>query len=179
MAESLDKSERTEEDVKKNVALYGVMVALAFIFSYVESLIPFGAILGIPGVKLGLANLVVLVALYTMRTRDAFVISIVRIVLVGFSFGNMYSSLYGLCGGLLSFAVMALLRKADWFGMMGVSLVGGIFHNLGQLMVAIFIVENVRVAYYFPPLILAGTVAGAVIGIVGKLVVSRVKHLIV
>ena len=83
--------------MKANVAKYGVLVALAFIFSYIETLIPFEMI-GIPGIKLGLANLVVVVAMYTMRTGDAFVISLVRIVLVGFTFGNLYSAVYGLCG---------------------------------------------------------------------------------
>ena len=127
--------------MKKNVAWYGVMIALAFIFSYVETLIPFEMI-GIPGIKLGLANLVVVVALYTMRTRDAFVISIVRILLVGFTFGNPYSAIYGLAGGLLSFTVMAVLKKLDLFGAFGVSLVGGIMHNVGQLVVAIIVVNN-------------------------------------
>ena len=96
--------------MKANVAKYGVLVALAFIFSYIETLIPFEMI-GIPGIKLGLANLVVVVAMYTMRTGDAFVISLVRIVLVGFTFGNLYSAVYGLCGGLLSFAVMVLIKR--------------------------------------------------------------------
>jgi len=162
--------------MRKNVARYGVLVALAFIFSYVETLIPFEMI-GIPGIKLGLANLVVLVAMYTLRLRDAFVISLVRILLVGFTFGNPYSAIYGLCGGLLSFAVMALLKKTDWFGTIGVSLAGGIFHNVGQLMVAIFVVENVNVAYYFPPLLIAGAITGAIIGIVTDMIVRRIKRM--
>lgn len=162
--------------MRKNVARYGVLVALAFIFSYVETLIPFEMI-GIPGIKLGLANLVVLVAMYTLRLRDAFVISLVRILLVGFTFGNPYSAIYGLCGGLLSFGVMALLKKTDWFGTIGVSLAGGIFHNVGQLMVAILVVENVNVAYYFPPLLIAGAITGAIIGIVTDMIVRRIKRM--
>ena len=162
--------------MKKNAAKYGVLVALAFIFSYLETLIPFEMI-GIPGIKLGLANLVVVVAMYTMRIRDALIISLVRILLVGFTFGNPYSAIYGLCGGMVSFAVMAVLKKADWFGITGVSLTGGIFHNIGQLLVAVFVVENIRVAYYFPPLLIAGATTGAVIGIVAGMVVRRIKML--
>ncbi|MCX4317172.1 MAG: Gx transporter family protein [Lachnospiraceae bacterium] len=162
--------------MKANVAKYGVLVALAFIFSYIETLIPFEMI-GIPGIKLGLANLVVVVAMYTMRTGDAFVISLVRIVLVGFTFGNLYSAVYGLCGGLLSFAVMVLIKKADWFGIVGVSLTGGIFHNIGQLIVAVLVVENVKVAYYFPPLLIAGAITGTVIGIVAGMIARRLKQL--
>ena len=161
---------------KKNVAWYGVMIALAFIFSYVETLIPFEMI-GIPGVKLGLANLVVVVALYTMRTRDAFVISIVRILLVGFTFGNPYSAIYGLAGGLLSFALMALLKKIDIFGTFGVSMVGGICHNAGQLIVAMLVVENVNLMYYMPILGISGAITGAVIGIVAEMIIVRIKKI--
>lgn len=160
----------------KKVAMYGVLVALAFIFSYVETLIPFEMI-GIPGIKLGLANLVVLVAMYVLRSTDAFVISLVRIALVGFTFGNPYSALYGLAGGLLSFAVMALGKRVGWFGMMGISLLGGISHNVGQMLVAIRVVENVRVSYYFPVLMISGAITGAVIGLVAEQIVKRLKKL--
>ena len=162
--------------MKKNVAWYGVMIALAFIFSYVETLIPFEMI-GIPGIKLGLANLVVVVALYTMRTRDAFVISIVRILLVGFTFGNPYSAIYGLAGGLLSFTVMAILKKLDLFGSFGVSMVGGICHNAGQLIVAMIVVENVNLMYYMPILGISGAITGAVIGIVAEMIVVRIRKI--
>ena len=152
------------------------MIALAFIFSYVETLIPFEMI-GIPGIKLGLANLVVVVALYTMRTRDAFVISIVRILLVGFTFGNPYSAIYGLAGGLLSFTVMAVLKKLDLFGAFGVSMVGGICHNAGQLIVAMLVVENVNLMYYMPVLGISGAITGAVIGIVAEMIVVRIRKI--
>ena len=162
--------------MKANVARYGVLVALAFIFSYIETLIPFEMI-GIPGIKLGLANLVVVVAMYTMRTWDAFIISLVRILLVGFTFGNLYSAVYGLCGGLLSFVVMVLIKKADWFGIVGVSLTGGIFHNIGQLIVAMLVVETFSVIYYVPVLLTAGMLAGLVIGIAANGMLRRLKGL--
>ena len=160
--------------MKSNVAKYGVLIALAFIFSYVETLIPFEMI-GIPGVKLGLANLVVVVALYTMRPRDAFVISLVRILLVGLTFGNPYSAVYGLCGGLLSFFVMLLLSKIKTFGTLGVSLLGGIAHNIGQMIVAMIVVENMRLAYYLPVLMISGAITGAAIGIVAEMVIVRLR----
>ena len=160
--------------MRKNVAWYGVLIALAFIFSYVETLIPFEMI-GIPGVKLGLANLVVVVAMYTMRTRDAFIISLIRILLVGFTFGNPYSAIYGLCGGVLSFAAMALVKKIGAFGTFGVSMVGGIFHNAGQLLVAMVVVDNPNIAYYMPVLGISGAITGAVIGIVAEMIIVRIK----
>lgn len=162
--------------MKKNVARYGVLIALAFIFSYVEAQIPFEVLLGLPGIKLGLANLVIVVALYTMKLRDALLISLVRVFLVGFTFGNLSMAIYSLCGGLLSFGVMALLKKLDWFGVMGVSLAGGIFHNIGQLVVAVLIMENVKIAYYFPPLMIAGAITGAAIGIVADIIMARLRR---
>lgn len=160
-------------DMWKNVAKYGVLIALACIFSWLETLIPFEMI-GIPGVKLGLANLVVVVALYYMRPRDAFVISMVRIVLVSFSFGNPYGALYGFAGGVLSFAVMAVIKKTKLFGAFGTSLIGGIFHNVGQIVVAMIVVENVRISYYLPVLMISGAITGAVIGIIAEMVLKRI-----
>ena len=128
--------------MKNRVAYFGVFTALALIFSYVESLIPIQ--LGIPGVKLGLANLIIVIALYKMRLSEVFLLSIVRILLSGFLFGNYFSILYSLAGGLLSLAVMALLKKTGDFSVMGISMAGGVFHNVGQLVVAMMVVEPVR-----------------------------------
>jgi putative ABC transport system ATP-binding protein len=119
---------------KKKTAYLGVYLALALICSYVESLIPF--YFGIPGVKLGLTNIVVVLMLYCVGTKEALAVSALRIVLAGFLFGNMFSILYSLAGGLLSFFVMYLLKRMKWFGVLPVSVSGGIFHNVGQLIVA-------------------------------------------
>lgn len=156
----------------KKIAMYGLLLALAFIFSYIEGLVPTP-----PGIKLGVANMVVLVALYQLGTRDAFIISIVRIVLVGFTFGNLYSMLYGLAGGLLSFAVMALLKNSKHFGMLGVSVAGGVTHNLGQIVVAMLVVERHEIIYYYPLLLLSGIVAGIMVGLLATLVLKRMKKL--
>lgn len=158
----------------KNVALFGMMVALAFTFSYLESLIPFN--FGIPGVKLGLANLVVVVALYTMKPAEAFSIAVIRIFLAGLTFGNAYSIAYSLCGGILSFAVMLLMKKTK-LSIVGVSMMGGISHNIGQIIVAAIVMETARIAYYLPVLLVAGLATGLLLGIVSKLIVSRIEKI--
>ena len=131
---------------KKKTAYLGVYLALALICSYVESLIPF--YFGIPGVKLGLTNIVVVLMLYCVGTKEALEVSALRIVLAGFLFGNMFSILYSLAGGLLSFLVMYLLKRMKWFGVLPVSVSGGIFHNVGQLIVAAYVVENYNIFYF-------------------------------
>ncbi|MGN6715193.1 heptaprenyl diphosphate synthase [Anaerocolumna jejuensis DSM 15929] len=152
------------------VAYYGIFVALAFVFSFVEVLIPIS--LGIPGIKLGLANIVVLTALYALGPKEAFFISCVRIVLVGFTFGNMASLLYSLAGGLLSWLVMCLLKKIKGFSMIGVSLAGGISHNIGQIFVAALMLKTTSVIYYLPVLLIAGTITGILIGILGGMLLK-------
>lgn len=149
-------------------------MALAFTFSYLESLIPFN--FGIPGVKLGLANLVVVTALYTMKPAQAFSIAVIRIFLASLTFGNVYSLAYSLCGGILSFLVMLPAKKTK-LSVIGVSVLGGIFHNLGQITVAAFVMETIRIAYYFPVLLIAGLMTGLLIGIVARLIISRIEKI--
>lgn len=161
-----------KRDKIKSIALFGMMVALAFTFSYLESLIPFD--FAIPGVKLGLANLVVVVALYTMKPSEALCIVIIRIFLAGLTFGNAYSLAYSLCGGLLSYAVMLLFKKTK-LSIIGVSMLGGIFHNIGQIIVAAIVLGTARIAYYLPVLLVSGVATGLAIGVVSKLITDRVK----
>lgn len=146
----------------KRVAYCAMLTALAMIFGYVEVLIPFG--LGIPGVKLGLANIVIVLALYFLPAYQAFAIQLMRIVLVSFLFGNPSMMLYSLAGGMLSFVVMLLMKKRDAFSITGVSIAGGVSHNIGQLIVAVLVVQNLRIAFYFPVLIMAGLITGCLIG---------------
>jgi heptaprenyl diphosphate synthase len=143
-----------------------MFVALAFVFSYIEVLIPFSAV-GVPGFKLGLANIVVLTALYAMGAKEAFVISCIRIVLVGFTFGNMFSILYSLAGGLLSWLVMCLCKKIKSLSIVGVSIAGGISHNVGQIIMAAIVLQTKSVGYYLPVLLITGTVTGLLIGLLG------------
>ncbi len=160
-----------KNDRTVRIVLYGMMIALAFVFSYLEHLIPLN--IGIPGIKLGLGNLVVLIALYTLGTGGAFVIAVVRIVLTGLTFGGLFSMLYSLAGGLLSFVVMALLSRSGRLHIAGVSICGGVMHNIGQLAVAMLVLETVNVWFYLPVLLISGAVTGVVIGIVGGLLVER------
>lgn len=158
----------------KKVAYLGLLIALEFIFSYVECLIPIH--LGVPGVKLGLANLVVIVAIYTFGEKAAFCLSAVRIILVAFTFGNLSGMLYSLAGGMLSFLVMAGAKKTGILSVKGVSVLGGVFHNIGQLGMAILMLETSTLIFYLPVLMIAGTIAGLVIGILGAMVTMRISE---
>ena len=160
----------------KKIAYLGLLVALAFIFSYIETLIPIN--IGVPGAKLGLANLVIIVALYTIGERNAFLLSMVRIVLVGFTFANLASMLYSLAGGILSFLAMCIAKRSGKLSTTGVSVVGGVFHNVGQILMAIWVVKTASLVYYLPVLIIAGLASGVAIGILGAMVTKRVKEVV-
>lgn len=159
----------------KKVSTYGLLVALAFILSYIEALFPLPV--PIPGIKLGLANLVVLAALYSMGTKEAFVLSIIRIILVGLTFGNLSTMIFSLAGGLLSWLLMSVAKYSGLFGQAGVSIIGGVSHNIGQIFIAILITENLNLVYYLPFLLVSGVVSGAVIGIIGAMIIKRLKKL--
>lgn len=157
--------------MKNKTAYFGVFTSLALILSYVETLIPIS--FGIPGIKLGLANLVIVIVLYTYGEKEAFLLSVTRILLSGFLFGNLSMILYSMAGGIFSLAIMVLLRKIGGFSIQGVSIAGGVFHNIGQLLLAMMIVETYQVWYYFPVLLVSGLVTGLLIGIVSSEVLKR------
>lgn len=158
--------------LQNKVAYMGVFLALALICSYVESLIPIS--FGIPGVKLGLTNIVVVLMLYCIGAKEALAVSVCRIVLAGFLFGNLFSILYSLAGGLLSFFIMWAVKRTGKLGILPVSVCGGIFHNIGQLAVAALVVENYNVFYYLPVLLLAGAATGLAIGVVAQELIIRI-----
>ena len=153
----------------KKTALLGMLVALAFVLSYIETLIPIN--LGIPGAKLGLANLVVMVALYTLGTKEAFALSMVRILLTGLTFSSMAAMLY-------SFAVMYLAKRSKLFSAAGVSVLGGISHNAGQIFVAMWVLDTATLIYYLPVLAITGIASGTVIGLLAVMVIRRVSGMI-
>ena len=161
--------------MKNKVAVFGVFTSLDLILSYVELLIPIN--FGIPGMKLGLANLLVVILLYKGCPRDALLLSVIRILLSGLIFGNMFSIFYSLGGGLLSLAVMVFLKKTGQFTVAGISIGGGASHNVGQLLVAMFVVQTYQVGYYLPVLLIAGVITGAVIGILSAEVLKRTQSI--
>ena len=152
-----------KEKKKRSPAFYGSLAALALIASYVESLVPLPV--PVPGIRL---------ALELFGLREAFLVSVVRIVLAGFLFGNLSAVFYSLGGGLLSLAVMALLQKSGKFGCLGISMAGGVSHNLGQLLIGSLAVENFSLFYYFPVLFGAGVLTGAVIGSLDAEILKRI-----
>lgn len=158
----------------RRLARYALLTALAMALSWLESLVPLAGTVP-PGVKLGLTNLVVIFALYRMSLRDAAVISLIRVVLVAFTFGNSYSFAYSLAGAALSLAVMALLKRSGKFSLLGVSVAGAVSHNIAQVLVAMAVMETSRLAWYLPVLLVSGIAAGVCVGAAGALIVRRIK----
>lgn len=159
----------------KKIATIGMMIAIAFVLNYIEVLIPINV--GIPGVKLGMSNIVVVFCLYTLGPVTAFAIAIIRIILCGLTFGSISSMIYSLAGGMLSYAVMFLMKKINRFSIYGVSVVGGVSHNLGQILMAMLILQTKLLIYYYPFLIVTGVVAGFFVGMLSALLVKRLKPL--
>lgn len=157
-------------------AYLGLCLALALICSYVEALIPIP--IGIPGVKLGLANVVMVGVLYLSDWRDAALVSFSRVLLAGFFFGNLYSILYSLAGAVFSLVVMTFIKKTEKLHLISVSAAGGIAHNTGQFLVAAFVVENYRILYYLPVLFLVGMATGVLIGVTASGVLKRLPPVI-
>ena len=161
----------------KRLALMGLLTALGLIIGYIEFLIPIP--LGIPGVKPGFANIVIVWALYSLGPWEALMINGMRIFLSGFLFGNFSMILYSLAGAAVSFLCMCLAKKSGLFSMTGVSMIGGVMHNVGQLLVAMAVLETVSLVYYGPVLLAAGVITGLLIGIVTGEVKKRIPAALV
>ena len=157
----------------KRVAFLGLSIALAMILSFVESQIP--ALVAIPGIKVGLPNLVIVFLLYRIGWKEAVIVSGIRTLLISMLFGNIQMLTFSVAGAALSLAAMILLKKTNWFSAVTVSIVGGIFHNIGQIAAAILWTETVGIVTYLPVLLISGTVAGAVIGLISGMLVERLK----
>ncbi len=158
----------------RKTAIAALLAALALIFSYVEVLIPFTPAL--PGVKLGIANLVIIIALYSLGARYALTINLIRVFIAGLLFSGVFGILYSLAGALLSFFTMVLLKRTGLFSVTGVSAAGGVMHNLGQIIVASFVMGTIKVFVYFPALILSGVISGAIIGILAYIILKRLPN---
>ena len=165
------KTSRSLDRRTRLVAISAMFAALALIFSYIEVLVPIP--LPIPGIKLGLANLVIIIAIYRMGFRYSFTINMVRIVAAGLLFSGVFGMLYSLAGGILSIIVMYLLYRTNKFSMVGVSMAGGVCHNLGQLMTAVVLLENTGILSYFPVLLFSGLITGILIGVLAYVIEKR------
>lgn len=158
----------------RQITTMGMLVALAMVLGFVETLIPIN--LGIPGMKLGLANIVVVIALFLFDVKTAVVVSILRIILIAMTFGNMSMMFYSIAGASLSLLSMIVISKIKSFSLISVSIVGGIMHNVGQIICAAFVVRTNGVFTYLPVLMIAGLVSGALIGIVAGLISVRLTN---
>lgn len=159
----------------RRVASVGIFAALAMIFSYVEALLPIH--LGVPGIKLGIANLVILTGLYFLRLPEVWLISMLRILLSGLLFGSGMSLAYSFAGGILSLLVMMLLRKFPCFSIVGVSIAGAVLHNVGQITVAVLITKTASIFLYLPILMGVGVVTGFLMGLLaGRVLVIIEKQ---
>lgn len=160
-----------KKNASRDIALCAVMTSLAIVFGYVEHLIPFPV--GVYGLKLGLANLVVVVMLYKFDAKTAFSINLVRILLCSILFGSVISMIYSLFGGILSFLVMLLVKKTNKFSVIGVSICGGITHNIAQICAAALLLSEIRIAFYLPVLIIVGALTGTLIGVIANLLIKH------
>lgn len=160
----------------KETAQYGCLLAFAMMVSYVEVLLPIH--LGIPGAKPGLANSVIVLGLYIFGPVPALIINVSRVVLSALLFTNLYSLWYSLAGALVSFAAMVICSKIKGLSIFGVSIAGGVFHNMGQLLIAICVTKVPVLVYYVPVLILIGAFTGLLNGFLAKLVCKHVKRVV-
>ena len=161
-----------QDNKMKKTAFCGLVLALALIAGYVENLVPVAV--AIPGIKLGAANSVILILLYMVGVKEAFLVNISRVLLSGFLFGSMSSILFSLSGAVLSLFVMTLIKKTDRFSINGVGMAGGVFHNIGQLAMAALVLETTAVCYYLPVLIITGSITGFLIGVLSGEIYKRI-----
>lgn len=162
--------------MRRKTAYLGLLCAAAIILGYIESLFP--VFVGVPGMKIGLPNLAVVMVLYLFSWKEALAVSVVRVLIIGFLFGNGFSIAFSMAGGVLSLFAMELARRVLKLSCAGVSMVGGVTHNAGQILVAIAVVENVRVGYYFCVLAVTGLVTGILIGLLSSDLVRRMRKVI-
>jgi heptaprenyl diphosphate synthase len=160
----------------KQITELGFLLALSLVLSYLEGLLP--VMVAVPGVKLGLANVITMVVLYHFGGKKAFIFMTLRVVLAGLMFSGMAGIVYSFAGGLCCILIMRILKNFKIFSILGVSMAGAIFHNLGQIIVAFFVMENAHILYYFPVLCVSGVITGLVVGYVSGLVIQRIEKIV-
>ena len=160
----------------KKLTLLGLLTAIALILSYVEAMLP-PIFVAVPGIKMGLPNIAIIFVLYRFGLKEAAAVSLVRLAAVALLFGNAMTLIYSLAGAVLSLTLMSLLKKSNLFSMIGVSIVGGVSHNLGQILVAMWLMETAEIGYYMIILTVTGTIAGILIGLAGSFVLKYLNKL--
>lgn len=164
-----------KSNTRKTVML-ALFTTVALVLSYVEAILP-PLWSAVPGIKIGLPNIIIIVILYRFSFKSAAAVSLVRLLVIMLLFGNFMTFIYSLAGAVLSLVIMTILKKIDFFSAVGVSIAGGVFHNLGQILVAMFLLETAEIGYYMIILTFTGTVAGVLVGIAGSLVMKYLKPL--
>ncbi len=160
----------------KKIAILGVITSIALVLSYLESILP-PIYAAIPGIKVGLPNIVIIFILYKYGLKEAVTVSALRVFIVALLFGNVMTLAYSLAGAMLSIFAMVLLKKLDKFSAVGVSIVGGVAHNLGQILVAVALLNSTLIGYYMIVLTITGTLAGVFVGLAGSLLIKRMNHI--
>lgn len=154
----------------RKITEFGLLLAVSLVLAYFESLLP--VMIAVPGVKLGVANIVTMLVLYRWGEKQAFFFMTLRIVMAGFLFSGVTGILYSFAGGVFCIVIMSVMKKIPFFSTMGVSMAGAVFHNLGQILIAVMIMENAHVLYYFPVLCLTGLISGFAVGYVSSLLIK-------
>lgn len=162
----------------KKVALLGILTSVALILSYIEAILP-PIWSAVPGIKMGFPNIVIIFILYRFGVKEATVVSFIRIFIVALLFGNVMTLAYSCAGAFLSIVLMAIFKKINAFSVVGTSIVGGVAHNSGQILVAIFLFDTVQIGYYMAVLAITGTIAGVFVGLAGALLLKRLEKYIV
>lgn len=163
------------KNTTKKIALLGMLASLAIVLSYLEALLPPIAA-GLPGIKMGLPNIIIIFALYRLGTKEAIAVSAVRIICVALLFGSVVTLAYSVAGAVLSLALMAVLKRVELFSTVGVSISGGVCHNIGQIAVAVLLMERAEIALYLPLLLVSGTVAGLIVGLAGHYLLRALNN---
>lgn len=161
----------------KRIALLGVLTSVALVLSYLEAMLP-PISTAVPGIKMGLPNIIIIFLLYKFGLKEAVIVSIIRVFIVSLLFGNVMTLAYSIAGAVLSLALMTLFKKLNFLSAIGVSIIGGISHNLGQILVAIFLFDTIQIGYYMIVLSITGTIAGVVIGIISSILVKKLEKLV-
>ena len=161
----------------RRIALLGVLTSVALVLSYLEVMLP-PISTAVPGIKMGLPNIIIIFLLYKFGLKEAVTVSLIRVFIVALLLGNVMTLAYSVAGAVLSLGLMTLFKKFDFFSQVGVSIIGGISHNLGQILVAIFLFDTIQIGYYMIVLSIPGTIAGVVIGIISSILVKKLEKLV-